>query len=211
MFPVALSQETLSKILNDFDGLVNKQGYERLPYKDWRTLWNLSRKDNYPNVQIKTSSYTGEIVIEQTDTYQDVHGDFIATTNLVWKGNYDDVNNFGHYLYECMAPNGRYSLVKTGTLTGALTVTKPGITVDGRYYTCVGSPAVSTHATISSYDEIDRRIKKLENNNKDNDAILMKNFFAKSKTNMSEGQGIIGNYPIALPLSDVAKSKTPKH
>lgn len=48
-----------------------------------------------------------------------------------------------------------------------------------------------------------------ENVNKNNDAILAKNFFAKSKTNMSEGQGIIGNYPIAMPLGDIANKKTP--
>lgn len=48
-----------------------------------------------------------------------------------------------------------------------------------------------------------------ENSNKDNDAILAKNFFAKSKTNMSEGQGIIGNYPVAQPLTDIARAKTP--
>ena len=48
-----------------------------------------------------------------------------------------------------------------------------------------------------------------DNTNKNNDSILAKNFFAKSKTNMSEGQGIIGNYPIAVPLADIAKSKTP--
>ena len=48
-----------------------------------------------------------------------------------------------------------------------------------------------------------------ENVNKDNDSIIAKNFFAKSKTNMSEGQGIIGNYPIALPLTDIANKDTP--
>jgi len=48
------------------------------------------------------------------------------------------------------------------------------------------------------------------NLNKDNDSILAKNFFAKSKTNMSEGQGIIGNYPIAQPLSDIANHDSPK-
>ena len=46
------------------------------------------------------------------------------------------------------------------------------------------------------------------NANLNNDAILAKNFFAKSKTNMSEGQGIIGNYPIAQPLSDIVKRDT---
>ena len=166
MFPVALSQETLSKILNDFNDLVDKQGYKRLPYKDWRTLWDLSRKANYPNVQAKASSYTNEIVIEQTDVHQDLHGDFITTTTWVWKGNFDEVNTFGHYLYECMAPNGRYSPIKTGTLTGALTV-KGVSTADSGYFTYVDSPAISTHATISSYDELNQRIKKLENNNID--------------------------------------------
>ncbi len=37
----------------------------------------------------------------------------------------------------------------------------------------------------------------------DDDALQARNFFAKSKTNMSEGQGIIGNYPIAQTLSDI--------
>lgn len=41
------------------------------------------------------------------------------------------------------------------------------------------------------------------NDNKNNDAIIAKNFFAKSKTNMSEGQGIIGNYPVAQALTDI--------
>ncbi len=45
----------------------------------------------------------------------------------------------------------------------------------------------------------------LGNSNRDNDALIAKNFFAKSKTNMSEGQGIIGNYPIGQSLSDIVK------
>ena len=48
-----------------------------------------------------------------------------------------------------------------------------------------------------------------QNTNLNNDAILAKNFFAKSKTNMSEGQGIVGNYPIAIPLTDIANKSTP--
>lgn len=48
-----------------------------------------------------------------------------------------------------------------------------------------------------------------DNSNKNNDSILAKNFFAKSKTNMSEGQAIIGNYPIAIPLGDIANEDTP--
>ena len=48
----------------------------------------------------------------------------------------------------------------------------------------------------------------VNNSNLNNDAILAKNFFAKSKTNMSEGQGIIGNYPIAQPLTDIVKRDT---
>ncbi len=43
----------------------------------------------------------------------------------------------------------------------------------------------------------------LENVNKNNDALQAKNFFAKSKTNMSEGQGIIGNFPIAQTLNEI--------
>jgi len=44
--------------------------------------------------------------------------------------------------------------------------------------------------------------------NINNDALMAKNFFAKSKTNMSEGQGIIGNYPVAQALIDVVKKGT---
>lgn len=47
-----------------------------------------------------------------------------------------------------------------------------------------------------------------ENTNLNNDAVVAKNFFAKSKTNMSEGQGIIGNYPIAQALTDVIDDDT---
>lgn len=49
-----------------------------------------------------------------------------------------------------------------------------------------------------------------ENINLDNDGLISKNFFAKSKTNMSEGQGIIGNYPIAQALTDVVEDDTNK-
>lgn len=48
-------------------------------------------------------------------------------------------------------------------------------------------------------------LNDLSNTNENNDALIAKNFFAKSKTNMSEGQGIIGNYPIAQALNDIVK------
>ena len=54
----------------------------------------------------------------------------------------------------------------------------------------------------------DDYLTDLNDINLDNNALLTKNFFAKSKTNMSEGQGIIGNYPVAQPLSDVVKDDT---
>ncbi len=41
--------------------------------------------------------------------------------------------------------------------------------------------------------------------NQSNDALIAKNFFAKSKTNMSEGQGIIGNYPVSIGLTDIVR------
>lgn len=44
------------------------------------------------------------------------------------------------------------------------------------------------------------------NSNLDNDAIIAKNFFAKSKTNISEGFGIIGSYPVGETLSSVVKN-----
>ncbi len=40
----------------------------------------------------------------------------------------------------------------------------------------------------------------LNNENLNNDALIAKNFFAKSKTNMSEGHGIVGNYPVGEAL-----------
>ena len=46
-------------------------------------------------------------------------------------------------------------------------------------------------------------LSDLTNTNTENDALIAKNFFAKSKTNMSEGQGIIGNYPIGQPLTSI--------
>ncbi len=49
----------------------------------------------------------------------------------------------------------------------------------------------------------DDYLTDMENANQDNDALIAKNFFAKSKTNMSEGQGIIGNYPIGQPLTSI--------
>ena len=42
--------------------------------------------------------------------------------------------------------------------------------------------------------------------NVNNDALQAKNFFAKSKTNMSEGQGILGNYPVAQTLTEIVKN-----
>ncbi len=43
------------------------------------------------------------------------------------------------------------------------------------------------------------------NDNKSNDSTIFKNFFAKSKTNISEGYGIMGNYPVGKSLTDVTK------
>ncbi len=42
------------------------------------------------------------------------------------------------------------------------------------------------------------------NKNVDNDGLIAKNFFSKSKTNYSEGYGILGNYPVGENLSDIA-------
>ena len=42
------------------------------------------------------------------------------------------------------------------------------------------------------------------NENVDNDGLIAKNFFSKSKTNYSEGYGILGNYPVGENLSDIA-------
>lgn len=45
-----------------------------------------------------------------------------------------------------------------------------------------------------------------ENVNLNNDAIIAKNFFAKSKTNISEGFGIIGSYPVGETLLSVVEN-----
>ena len=49
-------------------------------------------------------------------------------------------------------------------------------------------------------------LSDLGNTNKDDDALRAKNFFAKSKTNMSEGQGILGNYPVAQAITDIVNN-----
>lgn len=46
----------------------------------------------------------------------------------------------------------------------------------------------------------------VDNSNLDNDAIISKNFFAKSKTNISEGFGIIGSYPVGETLASIVKN-----
>lgn len=43
-----------------------------------------------------------------------------------------------------------------------------------------------------------------------NDSLQAKNFFAKSKTNMSEGQGILGNYPVAQTLTELVRKGSDK-
>lgn len=43
-----------------------------------------------------------------------------------------------------------------------------------------------------------------DNANRANDAMIFENFFAKSKTNISEGYGILGNYPVGQSLSSFA-------
>lgn len=48
-------------------------------------------------------------------------------------------------------------------------------------------------------------LQDLQDVNKNDNSIIAKNFFAKSKTNMSEGQAVIGNYPIAQALTDIVK------
>jgi len=40
------------------------------------------------------------------------------------------------------------------------------------------------------------------------DSLIATSFFAKSKTNMSEGQGIIGNYPVGQSLTEVVRNDT---
>lgn len=45
-----------------------------------------------------------------------------------------------------------------------------------------------------------------QNLNLDNDAIIAKNFFAKSKTNISEGFGVIGSYPVGETLESIVKN-----
>lgn len=46
----------------------------------------------------------------------------------------------------------------------------------------------------------------ISNDNVGNDSLIATNFFAKSKTNISEGFGIMGNYPVGYNLVDIAGS-----
>ncbi len=49
------------------------------------------------------------------------------------------------------------------------------------------------------------------NDDKSNDSLIFKNFFAKSKTNISEGFGIMGNYPVGKSLVDITKYDETSH
>ncbi|MBE7076315.1 MAG: hypothetical protein E7374_00270 [Clostridiales bacterium] len=45
------------------------------------------------------------------------------------------------------------------------------------------------------------------NSNQGNDSLRLKNFYAKSKTNISEGFGIIGSYPVGRSMTDVLNNR----
>lgn len=49
------------------------------------------------------------------------------------------------------------------------------------------------------------------NENKNNDAMIAENFFAKSKTNISEGYGILGSYPVGEAVSSFAGNRYDKN
>ena len=55
--------------------------------------------------------------------------------------------------------------------------------------------------------EYDEATKSYINKDIDDDSIIAKNFFAKSKTNISEGFGIIGSYPVGETLHSVVDKK----
>lgn len=47
--------------------------------------------------------------------------------------------------------------------------------------------------------------------NENNDSIISRNFFAKAKTNISEGIGLIGNYPVSHSLHEIVKKDSNGH
>lgn len=75
---------------------------------------------------------------------------------------------------------------------------------DGTYDSSFNNLSYELTPNIYSLIYGDDYLTDTNNDNTDNDSLLAKNFFAKSKTNYSEGYAILGNYPVGEGLSDIA-------
>lgn len=75
---------------------------------------------------------------------------------------------------------------------------------DGTYDSSFNNLSYELTPNIYSLIYGDDYLSDTNNDNIDNDSLLAKNFFAKSKTNYSEGYAILGNYPVGEGLTDIA-------
>ncbi len=75
---------------------------------------------------------------------------------------------------------------------------------DGSYSPKVDNLSPEITPNVYSIIYGDDYLDDVANENLANDALISTNYFSKAKTNMSEGIGILGNYPIGTDLSDIA-------
>lgn len=78
---------------------------------------------------------------------------------------------------------------------------------DGTYSPLVDNLSMELMPNIYKIIYGDDVVTDNQNLNKDNDAYISTNFFSKAKTNMSEGIGILGSYPVGKDFSELAYRK----
>lgn len=74
---------------------------------------------------------------------------------------------------------------------------------DGKYDPTLNNLTPNLTPNIYSIMFGEDYLTDTDNNNSDNDSLIMNNFFAKAKTNISEGYGIMGSYPVAQSLTRI--------
>ncbi len=75
---------------------------------------------------------------------------------------------------------------------------------DGNYDPTLSNLSYELTPNIYSLIYGEDYLQDTNNMNIDNDSLIAKNFFSKSKTNYSEGYAILGNYPVGETLADIA-------
>lgn len=78
---------------------------------------------------------------------------------------------------------------------------------DGNYDTNFDNLSPELTPNVYSLIYGDDYLIDTSNLNRDNDSLIAKKFFAKSKTNISEGFGVIGSYPIGETLLNIVEEK----